>query len=102
VLVVLDDEEGRHNQFSYDRLLGIKASSQSELQRREDGEETIVERTRRLLYVCASRATEALAIVLYAKDVDVAVEALRTSGIPGALDPITIDDLKLDIDCENL
>jgi DNA helicase-2/ATP-dependent DNA helicase PcrA len=97
VLVVLDDEEGRHNQFSYDRLLGIKAPSQAELQRKEDGQETVVERTRRLLYVCASRATEALAIVLYARNVDIAVEALRKSGIPGAQDPITVDDLKLNV-----
>jgi DNA helicase-2/ATP-dependent DNA helicase PcrA len=93
VFVVLDDEEGRHNQFSYDRLLNIKDPSQAELQRRETGQETIVDRTRRLLYVCASRATEALAIALYAKDVGTAVGALRKSGIPGAEDPVTVDDL---------
>jgi DNA helicase-2/ATP-dependent DNA helicase PcrA len=93
VLVVLDDEEGRHNQFSYDRLLKIKAPTQAELQRRDAGQETIVDRTRRLLYVCASRATEALAIALYAKDVETAILALQESGIPGAEDPVTVDDL---------
>jgi DNA helicase-2/ATP-dependent DNA helicase PcrA len=95
VLVVLDDEEGRHYQFSYDRLLNIKGPSQAELQRREAGEETIVERTRRLFYVCASRATQALAVTLYAKDVDTAVGALKRSGIPGAHAPVTVDDLSV-------
>jgi len=41
-------------------------------------------RTRRLLYVCASRATRALAIILYATNVEAATEALRKSGLPGA------------------
>jgi DNA helicase-2/ATP-dependent DNA helicase PcrA len=93
VLVVLDDEEGRHNQFSYDKLLKIKAPSQVDLQRQEAGQETVVDRTRRLLYVCASRATEALAIALYARDTETAIRALQRSGIPGARDPVTVDDL---------
>ena len=93
VLVVLDDEEGRHHQFSYDKLLKIKPLSATDREREQGGEETTVERTRRLLYVCASRATEALAIVFYTSNVDTAIQTLRTSGIPGADAARTVNDL---------
>lgn len=93
VLVVLDDEEGRHYQFSYDKLLKIRPLSGTDREREQDGEETTVERTRRLLYVCASRATEALAIVLYTSNVDTAIQTLRASGIPGAEAARTANDL---------
>ena len=93
VLVVLDDEEGRHNQFSYDKLLKIKPLSARDRERQQGGEETTVERTRRLLYVCASRATEALAVVFYTSNVDTAIQTLRTSGIPGADAARTVNDL---------
>ncbi|MEU5910217.1 UvrD-helicase domain-containing protein [Micromonospora sp. NPDC047527] len=83
VLVILDDEEGRHNQFSYDKLFGVKGLSQTDRNHQVEGKETIIDRTRRLLYVCASRATRALAIVFYADDVDVAFEAISKSGLPG-------------------
>jgi DNA helicase-2/ATP-dependent DNA helicase PcrA len=94
VLVVLDDAEGRHHQFSYDKLLGIKALSRADLEHQAAGEESTIDRTRRLFYVCASRATEALAVVLYAADVGAAVDALRGSGIPGAEEPLTLDSLR--------
>ncbi|GAA0584410.1 ATP-dependent helicase [Kribbella sandramycini] len=79
VLVVLDDQESTHNQFSYDKLFGIRPPSPTDIKRRRGGEETTIDRTRRLFYVCASRATESLAIVLYAADVSQATAALRHS-----------------------
>lgn len=82
VLVVLDDEEGNYSLFSYDKLFKLKPLSKTDLQRAAAGEETVLARTWRLLYVCASRARRALAIVLYATDVDAAVEALRNTGLP--------------------
>ena len=93
VLVVLDDEEGRHNQFSYDKLLGIKPLSQRDHENISAGKDTAIARTRRLLYVCASRATEALAVVMYARDVDAALQALKSSGIPGAGAALTLSDI---------
>jgi DNA helicase-2/ATP-dependent DNA helicase PcrA len=93
VLVVLDDEEGRHYQCSYDRSLGIKSPSKTDIDNLSAGKETIVERTRRLFYVCSSRATEALAVVLYARDVAGAVAALKGSGLPGAEQPVTLSEL---------
>lgn len=68
VLVVLDDDEGTHVQFSYDKYLGIKPlSDRDELNRRE-GKETSVERTRRLFYVCCTRALKDLIVVLFTAD----------------------------------
>lgn len=94
VLVVLDDEEGRHYQFSYDKLLRIKVLSKNDLDNQNAGKETVVERTRRLFYVCCSRATEAVAIVLYAQDVQAAVEALKKSDLPEAGSPVTLPGLE--------
>jgi DNA helicase-2/ATP-dependent DNA helicase PcrA len=81
VLAVLDDEEGRHFQFSYNKYFGITLLSTDDMKHLEKGEETQVERTRRLFYVCCSRAVKDLAVVLYASDVDAAVECVRRSGI---------------------
>jgi DNA helicase-2/ATP-dependent DNA helicase PcrA len=83
VLVVLDDEEGNYSLFSYDKLLKLKPLSKTDLGNAAAGADTVLARTWRLLYVCASRARRALAIVLYASDVDVAVAALRASELPG-------------------
>jgi DNA helicase-2/ATP-dependent DNA helicase PcrA len=82
VIVVLDDDEGTHNQYSYEKFFGLRSSSSG------DG---TVSRTRRLLYVCASRATRALAIVIYVTDVNAAIEALRTLGLPGAESAVTAE-----------
>ena len=84
VLVVLDDEEGNYSLFSYDKLLKLKPLSKTDLDNATAGADTVLARTWRLLYVCASRARRALTIVLYASDVDAAVTALRASELPGA------------------
>jgi DNA helicase II / ATP-dependent DNA helicase PcrA len=65
VLVVLDDEEGNYSLFSYDKLLKLKPLSRTDLEHAAAGDDTVLGRTWRLLYVCASRARRALAIVLY-------------------------------------
>jgi DNA helicase-2/ATP-dependent DNA helicase PcrA len=79
VIVVLDDDEGTHRQYSYDKLFGLTPSG--------PGDGTVT-RTRRLLYVCASRATRALAIVFYATSVTAAIEAMR---LPGAEAVVTAE-----------
>lgn len=69
VLVVLDDDEGTHAQFSYDKYLGIKPLSDRDEVNRREGKETAVERTRRLFYVCCTRALKNLIVVLFTADV---------------------------------
>ena len=65
VLVVLDDEESTHTQFSYEKYLGLKPLSENDLKNKEDGRETVVDRTRRLFYVSCTRALKDLAVVLF-------------------------------------
>lgn len=81
VLVVLDDEEGRHMQFSYDKYIGIKALSDVDKKNVADNKDHSVARTRRLFYVCCSRALRDLAVVLFTADVDAAVKKLKELGI---------------------
>lgn len=81
VLVVLDDEEGRHNQFSYGKLFGITPPSETDLSNLREGNETTFDRTRRLLYVCCSRAGKDLAVVFFADDPAAAHSAIAGLGL---------------------
>lgn len=63
VLVILDDEEARGFQFSYEQLFGIKTRSTS-----EESRKNMIERTQRLFYVTCTRAKKSLAIIAYTKD----------------------------------
>lgn len=69
VLVVLDDDEGTHTQFSYDKYFGIRPLSDRDKANLREGKETAVERTRRLYYVCCTRALKDLVVVLFTSDV---------------------------------
>ena len=82
VIVVLDDDEGRRSTlYSYEKLFGITSLSATDQAHLTAGEESVLERTRRLLYVCVSRAVESLAIVFFARDVMAAKSALEESGL---------------------
>lgn len=67
VMVVMDDDDAAGNLFAYDRLFGAPLGD-SDLKNVEEGKETSIDRTLRLLYVTCSRAKESLALVLWAKD----------------------------------
>ncbi|MBF0186184.1 MAG: ATP-dependent helicase [Magnetococcales bacterium] len=81
VLVVLDDEEGKHSLYSFDRYLGIAEPSSTDLKNTKEGKENSIDRTRRLFYVCCSRARKDLAVVLFSKDVGAARQKLISAGI---------------------
>lgn len=70
VLAILDDEEAKGFLFSYEKLFGAKASSETDRKNITEGKETSIDRTRRLFYVICSRAVKSLAIVAYTNDVD--------------------------------
>ncbi|MDR3622469.1 MAG: UvrD-helicase domain-containing protein [Paludisphaera borealis] len=72
VLVVIDDDAASHVQFSYDKYLGLKPLSDKEESNRSQGGETTVERTRRLFYVCCTRALKDLVVVLFTENVEAA------------------------------
>lgn len=82
VLVVLDDEEGSgHTQFSYEKYFGIKPPSAGDLSNLADGKETAVHRTRRLFYVCCTRALTDLVVVMFTPDATTAEHRIRALGI---------------------
>jgi DNA helicase-2/ATP-dependent DNA helicase PcrA len=79
VMVVMDDEEAGGNQFSYDKLFGAEALSQTDQENVKEGNETTIDRTLRLLYVTCSRAEESLALILWAKNPKAALDAINRS-----------------------
>ena len=91
VLVVLDDDEGTHYQFSYDKYLGIRPLSDREKANKREGNETVVERTRRLFYVCCTRALKDLIVVLFTADLITAQRQIRELGLFPA-DAIHLED----------
>lgn len=93
VIVVLDDDEGRYSLYSYDKFLGLKDLSATDVENQSKGVDSAIERTRRLFYVCVSRARESLAVVLFTADVNRAVDAVRRSAIGQHVDILTVDEL---------
>jgi DNA helicase-2/ATP-dependent DNA helicase PcrA len=81
VLVVIDDEEGRHMQFSYGKYFGYVPLSDKDQEKSVRGVESVVDRTRRLFYVCCSRARKDLAVVIFVPDVTAARAAIEKQGV---------------------
>jgi hypothetical protein len=82
VLVLIDDEEGRgQRQFSYEKYFGIVAPSDTDMENLAEGKDSVMDRTRRLFYVCCSRATKDLAIVMFVQDIENAREKISETGI---------------------
>jgi DNA helicase II / ATP-dependent DNA helicase PcrA len=79
VMVVMDDEDAGGSLISYEKLFGAEELSATDRENVEVGKETIIDRTLRLLYVTCSRAEESLALVLWAKDPDAALNAIKRS-----------------------
>ena len=67
VMVVMDDEDAAGFLFAYDRLFGAPLGD-SDVKNVDEGKETSIDRTLRLIYVTCSRAKESLALVLWARD----------------------------------
>jgi len=69
VMVVMDDDDAGGFLFSYEQYFGAKELSQASQKKRDAGEETGLDRTRRLFYVTSTRAKNSLAHVIYTSDV---------------------------------
>lgn len=81
VAVVIDDKEAEgFTTFSYDKLFGLKEKSVADLRNESEGNDTTIDRTRRLFYVTCSRAEEALAIIYYTDNVQKAEENIKSLG----------------------
>lgn len=68
VMVIIDDDEARGFLYKYDKLLGTKEKSATDIANEEAGKDNAVDRARRLFYVTCSRAKEGLAVVAYTDD----------------------------------
>lgn len=81
VMVIADDAHTRFNGLaSYETLFDVKRLSPASQKRADQGEETTIERTRRLLYVTCTRAEESLALVLYSEAPDTIRRFLISKG----------------------
>ena len=74
VVVIIDDVEARGFMFSYDKLFGAKELTASDKKKEAEGNETGIDRTRRLFYVACSRAEKYLAIVAYTDNPEILKE----------------------------
>jgi DNA helicase-2/ATP-dependent DNA helicase PcrA len=81
VLTVVDDDESSHFQFSYNKYFGITRLSETDRKNQAEGKETVVDRTRRLFYVCCSRAVQDLAVAVFAQDVFLAEKKILEMGL---------------------
>lgn len=68
VMVVIDDRAAKYALFSFEKLLGSAELSSTDRKSLEDGRDTTIDRTLRLLYVTCSRAKNSLALVIWTAD----------------------------------
>ncbi len=81
VMVIADDAHTRFKGLaSYETLFGVKPLGPTARKKADKGEETTIERTRRLLYVTCTRAEESLALVLYSEAPDTICHFLISNG----------------------
>jgi DNA helicase-2/ATP-dependent DNA helicase PcrA len=80
VLVLMDDEEAGYSLFSTGKYFGYAPLSPKDEENIAAGEDSVVGRTRRLFYVCCSRAEKDLAVMLFAQDVEAARAAVLAKG----------------------
>ena len=80
VIVVVDDQEGRTNTFSYGKYFGVTKPSDTDRANIAQGRDSVIDRTRRLFYVCCSRALSDLAVIIFSEHSAQMREALCAKG----------------------
>ena len=68
VMVIIDSDEEKGFMFDYEKLFGAKPLTSNDLAKKASGEETGMDRTRKLLYVTCTRAMKSLVLVAYTND----------------------------------
>lgn len=68
VMVIMDDAQSRGFLFSYEKLFGAKAQSDTDVKNKQEGKDTSITRTARLFYVACTRAQKSLAVVAYTEN----------------------------------
>lgn len=67
-MAIIDDDDSNGFLFKYDKLFGAVALSNTDQKNEEKGIDSVLSRTRRLLYVICSRAEKSLAVVAYSQN----------------------------------
>ena len=80
VMVILDDAQARGFLFSYEKLFGVKAQSDTDEKNVHDGKDTSITRTARLFYVACTRAKKSLAIVAYTENEEMVRDTALANG----------------------
>ena len=80
VMVILDDAQAREFLFSYEKLFGVKAQSDTDEKNAHDGKDTSITRTARLFYVACTRAKKSLAIVAYTENEEMVRDTALANG----------------------
>lgn len=93
VLTLVDLIDEPHRTFSYAKYFGVKELSDTDRRNLAQGKDSVIDRTRRLFYVCCSRAEKDLAVVVFAECVPTAVDAIGETGLFRPQDVLTLEDL---------
>ena len=80
VMVIMDDAQARGFLFSYEKLFGAKAQSDTDIKNKREGKDTSITRTARLFYVACTRAQKSLAVVAYTEDVESVKDTALSNG----------------------
>lgn len=80
VMVIMDDAQARGFSFSYEKLFGAKAKTDTDIKNEREGKDTSITRTARLFYVACTRAQNSLAVVAYTEDVNSVKETAISNG----------------------
>lgn len=81
VMVVMDDANSDYNLYSYEKYFGLVEPSPKDIENAQNGIDNVIDRTRRLLYVCCTRAKRDLVLVLFTNDVAIARKKITATKI---------------------
>ena len=80
VMVILDDAQAKGFLFSYEKLFGAKAKSDTDVKNECDGKDTSITRTVRLFYIACTSAKNSLAIVAYTENKELIKDTALSNG----------------------
>lgn len=80
VMVIMDDAQARGFLFSYEKLFGAKAKTDTDIKNEHEGKDTSISRTTRLFYVACTRAQKSLAVIAYTENVDSVKDTALSNG----------------------
>ncbi len=93
VMVIMNDSEAGGHMFNFSKLTGTKPPSQTDLTNIKTGRDNALERTKRLLYVAASRAKESLALIIYSSNVESTKKYFLQANLVNDCEIVTEKDL---------